>query len=202
MLIISRTFLFLEWAVSAIIVAVIAVMVLRLIADAADLNPFGWAARTIRRLSDGLVVPVRGGLRHAGVDPKFAPLIVILIAILLGFFVLQLVGTIATTLTGVWESVRIGALIRAIGFVLYGLLSIYTLLIIIRVIFSWGLVSYTNRLMRFLVDVTEPLLGPLRRVIPRLGWLDISPLVAILILWLFQAAIAGTLLRGAVIRAF
>ena len=202
MLIISRIFLFLEWAVSAIIVVVIAIMVLRLIADAADLNPFGWASRTIRRLSDGLVVPVRGGLRHAGVDPKFAPLIVILIAILLGFFVLQLVGTIATTLTGVWESVQIGALIRAIGFVLYGLLSIYTLLIIIRVIFSWGLVSYTNRLMRFLVDVTEPLLGPLRRVIPRLGWLDISPLVAILILWLFQAAIAGTLLRGAVIRGF
>lgn len=202
MLIISRTFLFLEWAISAIIVAVIAIMVLRLIADAADLNPFGWASRTIRRLSDGMVVPVRGGLRHAGVDPKFAPLIVILITILLGFFVLQLVGTIATTLTGVWESARTGAIIRAIGFVLYGLLSIYTLLIIIRIIFSWGMVSYTNRLMRFLVDVTEPLLGPLRRVIPRLGWLDISPIVAILILWLFQAAIAGTLLRGAVIRAF
>lgn len=202
MLIISRTFLFLEWAISAIIVAVIAIMVLRLIADAADLNPFGWASRTIRRLSDGMVVPVRGGLRHAGVDPKFAPLIVILITILLGFFVLQLVGTIATTLTGVWESAQTGAIIRAIGFVLYGLLSIYTLLIIIRIIFSWGMVSYTNRLMRFLVDVTEPLLGPLRRVIPRLGWLDISPIVAILILWLFQAAIAGTLLRGAVIRAF
>lgn len=202
MLIISRTFLFLEWAISAIIVAVIAIMVLRLIADAADLNPFGWASRTIRRLSDGVVVPVRGGLRHVGVDPKFAPLIVILITILLGFFVLQLVGTIATTLTGVWESTRTGAIIRAIGFVLHGLLSIYTLLIIIRIIFSWGMVSYTNRLMRFLVDVTEPLLGPLRRVIPRLGWLDISPIVAILILWLFQAAIAGTLLRGAVIRAF
>jgi YggT family protein len=202
MLIISRTFLFLEWAISAVIVAVIALMVLRLIADAADLNPFGWASRTIRRLSDGVVVPVRGGLRHVGVDPKFAPLIVILIAILLGFFVLQLVGAIATTLTGVWESAQIGAMIRAIGFILYGLLSIYTLLIIIRIIFSWGMVSYTNRVMRFLVDVTEPLLGPLRRVIPRLGWLDISPIVAILILWLFQAAIAGTLLRGAVIRAF
>jgi YggT family protein len=102
----------------------------------------------------------------------------------------------------VWESAQIGAMIRAIGFILYGLLSIYTLLIIIRIIFSWGMVSYTNRVMRFLVDVTEPLLGPLRRVIPRLGWLDISPIVAILILWLFQAAIAGTLLRGAVIRAF
>jgi len=50
--------------------------------------------------------------------------------------------------------------------------------------------------------VTEPLLGPLRRMIPPLGWMDISPLVAILILWLFQAAVQGTLLRGAMLRSF
>ena len=39
------------------------------------------------------------------------------------------------------------------------------------------MLSYTNRVMRFLIDVTEPLLGPLRRMIPPLGWVDISPLV-------------------------
>ena len=87
-----------------------------------------------------------------------------------------------------------------LGFILYGLISIYILLIIIRIVFSWGMVSYTNRVMRFLVDATEPLLGPLRRMIPPLGWIDISPIVAFLILWLFQAAIAGTLLRGATIQ--
>jgi YggT family protein len=50
--------------------------------------------------------------------------------------------------------------------------------------------------MRFLVNVTEPLLGPLRRVIPPLGVMDISPIFAFLIIWLFQMAIRGTLLRG------
>jgi YggT family protein len=59
------------------------------------------------------------------------------------------------------------------------------------------MVSYGNRLMRFLVDTTEPLLGPLRRMIPPLGRFDISPIVAFFILWLFQQAIAGTLLRTA-----
>jgi YggT family protein len=98
--------------------------------------------------------------------------------------------------------VQSGALVTALGFILYGLLSIYILFIFVRIIFSWGGVSYTNRLMRFLVDVTEPLLGPLRRVIPPLGPMDISPIVAFFILWLFQAAIAGTLLRGATIQAF
>jgi YggT family protein len=202
MLIISRTFLFLSWAISAIIVGVILLMIIRLIADALDLNPFGWMSRTIRRLTDGLVVPVRGGLRNFGMDPKFAPLVVILLVILLGYFVLQLVGTIATTIAGVLVSVRDGAMISVLGFILHGLISIYILLIIIRIVFSWGMVSYTNRIMRFLVDVTEPLLGPLRRVIPPLGWIDISPIVAFLILWLFQQAIAGTLLRGATVQAF
>lgn len=202
MQIIARTFLFLSWAISAVIVGVILLMILRLVADGLDLNPFGWMSRTIRRLSDGLIVPVRGGLRGFGMDPKFAPLVVILIVILLGYFVLQLVGTIATTIAGIVVSLQSGALVTVLGFILYGLISIYILLIIIRIVFSWGRVSYTNRIMRFLVDTTEPLLGPLRRIIPPLGWIDISPIVAFIILWLFQAAIAGTLLRGATIQGF
>ena len=202
MLIISRTFLFLSWIITAIIVVVIALMIIRLIADAMDLNPFGWMSRTVRRLTDGIVIPVRGGLRGFGVDPKFAPLVVILLVILLGFFVLQLVGTIATTIAGILTSLQQGAPVAVLGFILYGLLSLYILLIMVRIIFSWGGLGYTNRLMRFLIDVTEPLLGPLRRVIPPLGWLDISPIVAFLILCLFQAAVAGTLLRGATIQMF
>ena len=202
MLIISRTFLFLNWIVTAIIVAVIALMVVRLIVDAMDLNPFAWTSRTVRRLSDPIVVPVRGGLRGFGVDPKFAPLVVILLVILLGFFILQLLGTIATTIAGILTSLQAGAPVAVLGFILYGLLSLYILLIMVRIIFSWGRVGYTNRIMRFLVDATEPLLAPLRRVIPPLGWIDISPIVAFLILWLFQAAVAGTLLRGATIQMF
>jgi len=202
MLIISRTFLFLNWVITAIIVAVIVLMVVRLIIDAMDLNPFAWTSRTLHRLTDGFVIPVRGGLRGFGADPKFAPLVVILIAILLGYFVSQLVETIGVTLHGVLQSLQTGAIVAVLGFILHGLLSIYTLLIIMRIVFSWAMVSYTNRIMRFLVDVTEPLLGPLRRIIPPLGWLDISPLVAFLILWLFQAAVAGTLLRGASFQAF
>lgn len=202
MLIISRTFWFLNWAISAIIVGVIVLMVLRLIADAMDLNPFGWISRTLRRLTDGFVIPVRGGLRGFGADPKFAPLVVILIAIVLGYFILQLVGTVGGTLLGVLQSVQGGAMITALGFILYGLLSIYTLLIIIRIVFSWAMIGYNNRLMRFLIDVTEPLLGPLRRMIPPLGWLDISPIVAFFILLLLQAAVAGTLLRGASFQTF
>jgi len=202
MLIIDRIVWFVGSAISVIIVAVILLMIIRLIADAMDLNPFGWASRTIRRLSDGFIIPVRAGLRgFGGMNPDFAPLVVILLAILLGYFVLSLIQTIVKTIGGVINGVQHGAPIQVLGFILYGLLSLYLLLIIIRVIFSWGL-TYRNRLMRFLIDITEPLLGPLRRMIPPLGWLDISPIVAIIIIWLFQAAVAGTLLSGASFRAF
>ena len=198
MLVIARTLLFFSWAIQVAIVAIVVLMVLRLIADAADLNPFGWASRTIRRLTDSFIFPVRGSLRNVGIDPKFAPLVVILVSILLGYFTWRLVETIGNTLQGIISSVGRGDLIGVVGFVLYGLLSIYILLLFVRIIFSWGMVSYQNRVMRFLVDITEPLLGPLRRMIPPLGRMDISPIIAFLILFLFQAAIAGTLLRGAI----
>jgi YggT family protein len=196
MLIIDRIVWFIRSGVEIIIVAVIALMVVRLIADAMDLNPFAWTSRTVRRLSDGFVIPVRSGLRGFGIDAKFAPLVVILVVILLGWFVLQLVNTVASTLVGIIGSAQSGSVFRIIGFILSGLISIYILFIVIRIVFSWSGLGYTNRLMRFLIDVTEPLLGPLRRIIPPLGWLDISPIVAILILTLFQQAVAGTLLSA------
>jgi len=197
-MILSRTLLFVTWAIQAIIGVVVLLMVLRLIADGLDLNPFGWMSRTIRRLTDGLLIPVRGGLRNMGMDPKFAPLVAILLVILVGFFFLQLVETVFFTIAGVWTGALRGSVITVLGFLLYGFLSIYSLFILMRVIFSWGQVSYGNRVMRFLYHTTEPLLGPLRRMLPPLaGWIDLSPFVAFLIIWLFQAAIAGTLLRGA-----
>lgn len=196
MLIIQRILWFVNSAISVVIIAVILLMIIRLITDAMDLNPFAWTSRTVRRLTDGFVMPVRGGLRQVGVDPKFAPLVVILLVIIVGYFVGQLANTIGETIVGVWDSGRRGAVITAVGFLIYGLLSIYLILIIARVVFSWGQISYRNRVMRFLVNATEPLLGPLRRMLPPLGWIDISPLVAALIIMFVRAAVAGTLLIG------
>jgi YggT family protein len=204
MLIIQRTFEFVQMAIAVVIFGVIVLMIVRLITDAMDLNPFGWASRTVRRLTDWLVFPVRGGLRDVGADPKFAPLVVILIAILLGFFLAWLAETIFVTVIGVIESTQRGAIITLFGYIIYGLLSLYLLLISMRIVFGWARLSYRNRLMRFLVDTTEPLLGPLRRMIPPLGMFDISPLVAGLIIWLFRTAVAVTLLSGPAgsLRAF
>src|SRR4030095_7721862 len=158
MLIIIRTYMFVTWVVIAIIIATILLMVLRLIVIQADFNPFGKIALTTRRLTDPIVAPIRGGLVGFGIDPKYSPLVTILITILLGWFVLQLTGSIANTILGILFSIKNQAVVPIFGYVLYGMVNLYWLLIFIRIIFSWAMISYSNRLMRFLVNTTAPLL--------------------------------------------
>ena len=196
MLILSRLYWFISWVLITAVVTVIVLMVLRLIANQLDLNPFSWSTRTIRRLTDPFINPVRRGLMRFGVDPKYAPLVAILLTILLGWFALQLVASIANMLAGILISLRTQSFVATIGYVLYGLVSFYILLIFIRIIFSYGTINYRNRVMRFMVKATDPMLVPLRRIVPTAGAFDISPIVAFIILWVIQAAIAGTLLRG------
>jgi YggT family protein len=192
-------FQYIWYLVVAVIVSVIVLMIVRFILNYADLNPFSRPVIFVRRLTDPLVNPVRRGLAGFGIQPNGAPLVVVLLAILLGYFVLMLTASVLDTVAGVALSVAgmsAGGAVALVGYLLYGVLSLYALFIMIRIIFSWGQVSYANRVMRFLVNVTDPLLLPLRRTVPTLGVFDISPIVAFIIIWLFQAAIRMTLLRG------
>jgi len=196
MTIIERLYWLTNSAVTVFIIAVIALVLLRLIANLANPNPFGWTAVTIRRLTDPLISPMRLALMRLRVDPKYAPLVTILAVILLGWFALQLLSTVAMTLTGVLSSLAKRAVAPLIGYLLHGLLSLYNLAIFVRIIFSWCNVSYANRWMRFLVNITEPLLGPLRRLIPLVGGFDISPIIALVIIQILQRAVVGTLILG------
>jgi len=196
MQILSQLYWLINRAVIGVILAVVILVLLRLIVNQANLNPFAWTSLTIRRLTDPLIGPVRRALMGFGVDPKYSPLVTILLTILLGWFSLQLVASLTNTVAGVLLSLSKGAVPPLIGYILYGLLSFYSLLIFIRIVFSWVMVSYSNRVMRLLVNATEPLLGPLRRIVPLVGTFDISPIVAFIIIWLFQGAIVGTLLSG------
>jgi YggT family protein len=60
------------------------------------------------------------------------------------------------------------------------------LAVLLRVLFSWIRPDRYNPLVRFIYQVTEPILAPLRRYIPPFGGLDITPIVALLILDLLR----------------
>ena len=200
--IIERIYWFTSWVLITAIVTIIVLMVLRLVANQLDLNPFSWSSLTIRRLTDPFIAPVRRALMRYGVDPKYAPLVLILLTILLGWFALTLMHGLANTIAGLIFGLTSGRVVALLGYVIYGLVSIYIMLVFVRIILSYTTLGYRNRVMRFLMNVTEPLLGPLRRIVPTVGMFDISPLVAFIILWILQVAIAGTLLQGMPLRFF
>ena len=64
--------------------------------------------------------------------------------------------------------------------------SVYSLLIVLRALLPWLGIGYDHPLMRFLLRATEPLLAPLRRVVPATGGLDFTPMVALLVLWVLE----------------
>ena len=69
------------------------------------------------------------------------------------------------------------------------LLQGYTWLILGRVILSWVNPQPRNELLLWVIRLTEPVLGPLRRLIPIPG-IDLSPLVAWLLIQLLMRLIA------------
>ncbi len=80
-----------------------------------------------------------------------------------------------------------GNLIITVAQILNFLLEIYFWIIIIAALISWVNPDPYNPIVRFLYRVTEPALRPIRRIIgERLGPIDISPLVVILIITFIQ----------------
>ncbi len=183
------------YLIATIILVIIVLMVARLILNKADLNPFSRPVILIRRWTDPLVNPVRRPVVQMGFSPNLAPLVVILIAILMGFFASRFIGTVLATVRGLILSAARGAPISFIGYLLAGALALLSLLIFMRIVVSWGAGS-TNRLLHLLIRLTEPVLAPFRRIIPPLGMFDISPIIVLLLLDLLQLAVSVTLIRA------
>jgi YggT family protein len=86
-------------------------------------------------------------------------------------------------------------------------IDIYTWIVIASAIMSWlvafGVVNTRNQFIRMVVDVlyrvTEPALRPIRRIMPNLGGVDISPVILLLLLFFLRSLLSeyvfSTLLR-------
>ena len=66
------------------------------------------------------------------------------------------------------------------------LASILYIALLARVVISWIAPGTTHPAVAVIYQITEPILAPLRRVLPSFGALDLSPMVAILIIGLIQ----------------
>lgn len=77
------------------------------------------------------------------------------------------------------------------------LFQAFYLLLIIRVILSWvpG-IDYHHPAVQFVFRLTSPVLNPIRRAVPPVGGLDLSPLVAILLLIIVQRVVMSLLVQA------
>ena len=186
--------LFLNGLVTVMMLLIVTVIILRLIASYSKLNFFGWTYVTLRRLADPLITPVRLTLMQLRVDPKIAPVVTILIVLLCWWVLTTAVNTILGTIGNVISALQRQAALPAIGHLLIGLLSFYTLMIFVRIVCLWLMVSPSKRLMRFLYRTTEPFLAVFRRAIKPVGMFDVSALVAFAVLYVLQLIVAGLFL--------
>jgi YggT family protein len=123
-----------------------------------------WMVRPLRR-----IVPGMGGFDWAS---------------LIGAFLVVLLANSIMFLAG-WpaEAVFLGALVRFLNWIIYGFMA----LLIIEAVFSW--INPHAPLAPFVHALNDPLLRPLRRVIPPIGGLDLSLLVALILLQIVQVVL-------------
>jgi YggT family protein len=76
--------------------------------------------------------------------------------------------------------------LNAVAYVIEILLNIYMWIIIARALISWVNPDPYNPIVSFLYRATEPLLYRVRRFIPDLGGLDLSPLIVILVIYFLK----------------
>jgi len=74
------------------------------------------------------------------------------------------------------------------------LFTVLTLLLVGRALLSWFDPGMNSSVGKILFDVTEPILGPIRRVLPSAGGIDFSPIIAIIALQFIRRIILNQIL--------
>ena len=90
----------------------------------------------------------------------------------------------------------LGNFIAAVAHIIDIALTIYLWIIVIRAILSWVNPDPYNPVVRFLTQVTEPVLAPVRRLIPLRGMgIDLSPMIVLLVILFLQHFLVPSLLQ-------
>src|SRR5881392_281793 len=150
------------------------------------ISPFNAVARFCRSTVDPIISPIERRVVRAGGTPAAAPLWALVAVVIGGILLLTLVDMVRL------EVVRsIIASQEGSAGIFHLLVSwTFTILkaaIVVRVISSWLPISPYSAWVRWSYQLSEPILQPLRRVVPVLGGLDITPIIAYILLGLIES---------------
>ncbi len=166
-------------------------LILRLIFNFTDPNPFGAVGRfsfKLKKLTDKYVYPAARLLANFKINTRYAPLVTMLVAGILVYFALGIVHNTFFIIDNLSRSIAQGNVKAFVGFVLYGLLSVLILFIFIRFLSAW-FVFTRNTFLGFVQKVTDPILLPVQRLIPPIGMFDISAMLVLLLIGFLQTIV-------------
>ena len=159
------------------------------------LNPFGGVARFLRNRVDPQLVGIERRVLRAGGRPTATPLWALIAYAVAALLVLAALEMIASLVRQAAFATSLGAgglLLLAVRWT-FGFLSFALL---VRVISSWIPSVGASRWLRWSYGATEWMLRPLRALIPSLGVIDITPIVAYFALQLLQYLVETILLAA------
>ncbi len=154
------------------------------------INPFGPWPRFMRRLSDPLILPLERRIIRAGGSPQDAPLWLLGLVIGGGLLLLSLTSWLIGTASSI-SAITQGGPRAWLRVLVNAVFTVLMAAILIRVIGSWfGLGPYRKWMRPFYV-LTNWLIDPIRRILPPLGVIDFSPMVAWLVLYVVRGFVLG-----------
>ena len=78
---------------------------------------------------------------------------------------------------------------KTLTFLLSTVIELYTMVLLLRIWMQWAHCDFYNPFSQFVVKVTQPIIGPLRRVIPAMGPIDSASLLVAYILSFIKAIV-------------
>lgn len=152
------------------------------------INLFGALARFSRSRIDPILEPIERRVVHAGGNPASAPLWALAAAVIGGILLISVLDFLRAETLGLAFAVRggPGGIFRLLVSWTFDFIRIA---ILVRVVSSWLPVSPFSPWIRWSYAVSEPILRPLRAVIPSIGPIDITPIIAYFLIGFLQTAV-------------
>lgn len=173
-------------------VAVLLLAVLSALVRSRRVSPFGPLGRLSRRVADPVFAPMERTLLRAGGQPGHAPWWTLAAAVVGGLALISVVEFVVGQLAGASFALAQGP--RGLVFLLVNwAFQLLRLALMVRVLGTWFGQGRYSRWTGWSYRLTDWFMEPLSRVIPPLGVIDITPIVAYFGLGLLQRVVLGAL---------
>jgi YggT family protein len=188
LVVVDATIQVLRTALLSIAVVFGAICVLDWAVRTRKISPFNPVARFCRTTIDPFISPIEKRVIRAGGTPASAPLWALAAVVIGGILLLTLLDVVRVEVIRSIVASQEGAA-GIFHLLVSWTFTILRLALIVRVISSWLPISPYSPWIRWSYALSEPILAPLRRIVPGFGGLDITPILAYFLLSIIESVL-------------